>query len=123
MSIESAGGVQGLPGFMPREPRKQPVEDGAHPRQVQTPAPGTSSPDTARDAGSPEGTMSATDGAGDLPETAPPGTDPDLWSVLTADERAYFARARAMGPVTYGQSKLGLAELGLHRGGRLDVRV
>jgi hypothetical protein len=58
-----------------------------------------------------------------MPVEAPPGTDPELWSVLTAEERSYFARAAARGPVTYSPSKLGLAELGLQRGGRLDVKV
>jgi hypothetical protein len=43
--------------------------------------------------------------------------------VLTSEERKFFAQAKAMGPVTYGRSNLGLAELGLQRGGRLDVRV
>jgi hypothetical protein len=54
---------------------------------------------------------------------APPGTDPELWSVLTGEERRFFAQARAMGPVTYGKGNLGMAELALQRGVRLDVRV
>jgi hypothetical protein len=54
---------------------------------------------------------------------APPGTDPELWSVLTGEERRFFAQARSMGPVTYGKGNLGLAEFGLQRGVRLDVRV
>jgi len=60
---------------------------------------------------------------GGLPVEAPPGTDPDLWSVLTADERRFFARAKTLGPVVYTPGKLGLAEIGLQRGGRLDVRA
>jgi hypothetical protein len=34
---------------------------------------------------------------------APAGTDPELWSVLTADERSFFAKASALGPLTYGR--------------------
>jgi hypothetical protein len=59
----------------------------------------------------------------ELPGEAPQGIDPDLWSVLTGDERRFFAQARGMGPITYGRGNLGLAELGLQRGGRLDVKV
>jgi hypothetical protein len=61
--------------------------------------------------------------AGSLPVEAPPGTDPDLWSVLTAEERRYFAKAKTLGPVTYSPSTLGMAEIGLQRGGRLDIKV
>lgn len=54
---------------------------------------------------------------------APPGTDPQLWSVLTTEERRYFAQLRALGPLTYRPGRLGLVEFALQRGGRLDVRV
>lgn len=123
MSIQGAGGVQGLPGIMPREPREENVGKSPDPAHVRTPAPQTTPSGGARDGQIAEEASRAMDPTGDLPEEAPPGTDPALWSVLTTEERAYFARARAMGPVAYGQSKLGLAEVGLHRGGRLDVRV
>jgi flagellar hook-basal body complex protein FliE len=36
--------------------------------------------------------------AATLPAEAPPGTDPELWSVLTGEERAFFAKAAATGP-------------------------
>lgn len=52
----------------------------------------------------------------------PAGTDPMLWSVLTGEERAFFARARALGSVTYGPGSLA-ASGGIPRGGRVDVRV
>jgi len=37
-----------------------------------------------------------------LPAEAPPGTDPELWKVLTSEERQHFATAGARGPLTYG---------------------
>jgi hypothetical protein len=61
-----------------------------------------------------------------VPVEAPPGTDPALWSVLTAEERAFFARAASSGPLTYtkmmGQLNAPAAPA-LPRGGRMDVRV
>lgn len=57
-----------------------------------------------------------------IPVQAPEGTDPALWSVLTAEERTFFARAGAMGPVTYGPGRA-MALSGAPLGGRLDVRA
>lgn len=53
----------------------------------------------------------------------PAGTDPQLWSVLTAEERRYFAQLRTLGPLIYRPGRLGLADFALPRGGRLDVSV
>lgn len=61
--------------------------------------------------------------AGTLPAEAPAGTDPQLWSVLTADERTFFARARAMGPLTYGPGSGSSAPAGPSSGGRIDIRI
>ena len=60
-----------------------------------------------------------------LPATPPPGTDPALWSVLTQDERSYFAKLGAMGPLTYGRVLSGqMAPTTPNvRGGRLDVKA
>ena len=64
-----------------------------------------------------------------LPAEAPAGTDPALWQVLTTQERAYFAKMNAMGPLTYGRAAYGPAtppsggESTLARGGRIDVKV
>jgi hypothetical protein len=64
-----------------------------------------------------------------LPADAPAGTDPALWQVLTSQERAYFAKMTAMGPLTYGRAAAGPAatasggESTLARGGRIDVKV
>lgn len=63
-----------------------------------------------------------------LPAEAPPGTDPALWSVLTTEERTFFAKASAMGPLTYGRAAAGINGAQQQaapavRGGRLDVRA
>lgn len=54
---------------------------------------------------------------------APPGTDPELWSVLTTEERAYYERAQAMGPLTYSPGTGGAASDSVALGGRIDVRA
>ena len=52
---------------------------------------------------------------------APKGTDPELWKVLTADERAFFAREDAMGPLSYGH-RITAGPTIPARGGRLNLR-
>jgi len=51
----------------------------------------------------------------------PKGTDPELWKVLTADERAFFAREDAMGPLSYGH-RIAQGPSLPSRGGRLNLR-
>ena len=60
-----------------------------------------------------------------VPVEPPPGTDPALWSVLSGEERAFFAKAGAMGPLTYGRAmrEMTSAQLPASRGGRLDVKI
>jgi hypothetical protein len=62
--------------------------------------------------------------SGALPVQAPPGTDPELWSVLSAAERGFFAKIGAMGPLTYGRmtNNQTAPSLPAVRGGRLDIR-
>jgi len=55
-----------------------------------------------------------------LSADAPAGTDPKLWSVLTGEERAFFARA--LGQVTYGPGA-SHSTAQVPRGGRVDVTV
>jgi len=115
MSIESLGGVYGPPTVIPRTP----ALDGPDGTVGQKPTAPLDRGGAAQDrSSSPETSLN-----GGLPMEAPPGTDPDLWSVLTAEERQYFARAKTLGPVTYSPKTLGMAELGIQRGGRLDVKV
>ena len=59
-----------------------------------------------------------------VPAEAPAGTDPTLWSVLTHDERNFFAKTASLGPLTYGRIKAAtLPAPPSVRGGRLDVRA
>ena len=57
----------------------------------------------------------------------PAGTDPQLWSVLTSEERAFFSKAATSGPLTYGRlmsrSASETAVRHMIRGARLDVRA
>jgi hypothetical protein len=56
---------------------------------------------------------------------APAGTDPALWSILSTEERSFFAKSGAQGPLTYGRAFTDMksAQLPANRGGRLDVKV
>jgi hypothetical protein len=58
-----------------------------------------------------------------LPGEAPAGTDPELWGVLTSEERAFYARTHALGPLTYGRGEARAPQESLARGIRLDLRV
>ena len=55
-------------------------------------------------------------------EAVPAGSDPALWAVLTSEERAFFARQAALGPLSYGpRSTAPAADAPL--GQRIDVRA
>lgn len=60
-----------------------------------------------------------------VPAEPPPGTDPALWSILSGEERAFFAKAGATGPLTYGRAfnDMKAQQLPANRGGRLDVKI
>lgn len=59
-----------------------------------------------------------------VPAEAPAGTDPTLWSVLTNDERNFFAKTAALGPLTYSRIKAVTNPAPpAARGIRLDVRA
>jgi hypothetical protein len=59
-----------------------------------------------------------------VPAEAPAGTDPTLWSVLTNDERNFFAKTAALGPLTYSRIKAATNPAPpAARGVRLDVRA
>lgn len=76
-------------------------------------------PDHAGSVPAPEARVSG----GGTAAPAPEGTDPALWSVLTAEERHFFARALEGGPLVYGRESAGTALSGVRVGGRIDVRV
>jgi hypothetical protein len=102
---------------IPRTPAQLPVRDGARP-QVQAPPTPVVVP-TAKPVatGTAKSTLS-------VPAEAPEGTDPALWSVLSGEERAFFAKAGAMGPLTYGRAirEMTGVQPPAARGGRLDVK-
>ena len=59
-----------------------------------------------------------------LQAEAPAGTDPELWSVLSVEERAFFGRVGGMGPLTYSHMiHSGQPATAVMRGGRIDVRA
>jgi hypothetical protein len=102
-----------------RTPATQlPVRDGGRTRAPQQPL---RSPIPAK----PEQAPKTAVGAPSVPVEPPPGTDPALWSVLSGEERAFFAKVGAMGPLTYGRmvQETKAAQLPASRGGRLDVRI
>ena len=106
----------GVGGVQPNRqaPANTPAPDA---RIDQRRAPGTAPATTA-----PNGVQPAVP---QVPVQAPVGTDPELWSVLSADERVFFAKLGAMGPLTYGRvlSQAQQPAMPVTRGGRLDVKV
>ena len=109
MSIQGINGGSGAAGSIPGLPRPENAE-GAAPRRAERAQERTASQAVASSAGS-------------VPAEAPHGTDPALWSVLTGEERSYFARARSMGPLTYGPGSSNDSVPGVRLGGRIDVKV
>ena len=109
MSVQGINGGFGSAGIVPGLPRPQNAEGAA-----------TRRAERAQERAAAQAVES---GAGAVPAEAPPGTDPALWSVLTGEERAFFARARAMGPLTYGPGSSNDSIPGVRLGGRIDVKV
>lgn len=96
-----------------------PLRDNSRmPAQTPSPLP-AAGPAKTPAAASPRAATSA------VPAEPPSGTDPALWSVLSSEERAFFAKAGAMGPLTYGRafSEMKAQQLPANRGGRLDVKI
>lgn len=56
-------------------------------------------------------------------QQAPPGTNPALWSVLTHEERSFFAAAQPEGSPTYGPTGGGRIAPGASLGSRIDLTV
>ena len=103
------------------------IRPGA-PLPPRTDAPGTQGTGTAPRAiapAAPQTAIGIAPASQSVPSQPPTGTDPELWSVLTNDERTYFAKLGAMGPLTYGRVLSGhLQPSTPHvRGGRLDVKA
>ncbi len=107
--------------------------DQTRPNTARTPSTGTERAGTERAgtaptarpalrAQTPIAGQSATQNA--VPLEAPAGTDPSLWSVLTSEERTFFAKTAALGPLTYSRIKdVTNPPPPAARGVRLDVRA
>jgi hypothetical protein len=102
---------------IPRTPAQLPVRDSTRPQVQQPTTPPVAIPTKPAVSSAPKTTTS-------VPAEAPEGTDPALWSVLSGEERAFFAKAGAMGPLTYGRAlrEMTGAQPPAARGGRLDVK-
>lgn len=111
-------GIGTLPGMIrPTQPEQRPRVDTGH----TGPAVGAPAPAAAPQVrpATPASDLNQT-----LPVEPPPGTDPELWSVLSTEERAFFARTGAMGPLTYGHLLDSTRrDTPVMRGGRLDVKA
>lgn len=112
----SINGINGsvFPSIIPGSPRARDAESSqgtrtGETRESVTPAPTAPTPRAARSSET-------------VPAEAPAGTDPALWSVLSPEERAFFARAKALGGVTYGPGTRARSA-GVPTGGRIDVKV
>ncbi|HTR79906.1 MAG TPA: hypothetical protein VMH39_17460 [Gemmatimonadaceae bacterium] len=107
---------------LPLGPGQIPTRDGVRSRT----SPATGAPSGAPPASTGPSAVTSTGRAPQaLPASPPPGTDPALWSVLSTDERAHFAKLGTMGPLTYGRvlSDMRSGQIPSARGGRLDVKV
>src|SRR3954463_6920941 len=102
-----------------RPPTQFPVRDNTR-TQGQTPAvvqqPAATPAKTATPAKQAQSAVTA---------EAPAGTDPALWSILSTEERSFFAKSGASGPLTYGRAFTDMksSQLPANRGGRLDVKI
>jgi hypothetical protein len=113
MSIYGVSNPYGALRPTPADPRTRGVGE----RPAPTAAPAATPTPALRD---PQAAASA---AQALPATPPPGTDPELWAVLSTEERAFFAKVGTMGPLTYGRMmEAARPAVPAFRGGRLDVR-
>src|SRR5947208_154509 len=101
-----------------RTPTQLPVRDNTRTQQPAQRVPTPSQLITQTPA-TPRGAQAA------VPAEPPPGTDPALWSILSGEERAFFAKAGSMGPLTYGRafSDMKAAQMPANRGGRLDIKI
>jgi hypothetical protein len=111
-------GIGNLPGMLRpthTDPRTR-VENGQNGHAV--PAPAQTAVRPTREA-TPAAELAQT-----LPVEPPPGTDPELWSVLSSEERSFFAKVGSMGPLTYGHLLTSSrSDQPVMRGGRLDVKA
>ncbi|HEX6925007.1 MAG TPA: hypothetical protein VF167_06235 [Longimicrobiaceae bacterium] len=114
MNLNGIGSLHGMLRPSQAEPRTRVESGNAH---QPVPAPTTAPTRPAREVNPAE--LSQT-----LPLEPPPGTDPELWAVLSSEERAFFAKVGSMGPLTYGHLlNSARTDQPVMRGGRLDVKA
>lgn len=117
MSMESIHGAAIAPPTMPQvRPSRAPEQEAPAPGEAPTRPHAPSDLDALTPGTADSGVAAAED-------AAPAGVDPEVWGVLTAEEREFFSVAREMGPITYGRPREAANETALPRGRRLDVRV
>lgn len=119
--VDRAGGGAGETGALRRGPREEVTGSSG---LAQQPAP-QPAPQPAQDVAAAVKQDAAGRAALVASAKAPDGVDQELWSILTKEERAFFVKAGAMGPLTYSRSPAsqGAAAAPLMRGGRLDIRA
>jgi hypothetical protein len=111
MSVHGIGPT--IPDVYRGEPARRPEDsEGAEAARSPRPDPATEQRTVA---------PAVPDGGGDL-QSVPEGVDAELWSLLTTEERAHFARFAAMGGVTYGPRADAPSRPPV-RGHRLDLRI
>ncbi len=117
--------LSSLPAIAPRPAGAQPNGAPANGVQPNGQQPSSVQPGAAqRSERTPAARPSIASTPSAVPAEAPPGTDPALWSVLTSEERTFFSKTAALGPLTYGRIKNAtLPTPPAMRGGRLDVRA
>ncbi len=110
MSINRITGGYGSPVVAPGSRDRAPIDESPG-KATRAPAQGPVDVNAARRS------------TEEVPAEAPPATDPALWSVLTHEERSFFATAQRVGPPTYGPTRGGRIASGAALGGRIDLRV
>ncbi len=108
MTINRIPGGHGSPALAPGSRDHTPIDE-SNGKAIHTPAHG--------------GLDAARRLTEEVPVGAPPGTDSALWSVLTQEERSFFAAADPAGPPTYGPTKGGWIAPGALLGSLIDLRV
>jgi hypothetical protein len=114
MNLNGIGPLPGMIRPTHAEPRTR-IENGQNGQGLPAPAPAAVRPTRE---------VTAAELNQTLPVEPPAGTDPELWSVLSAEERTFFARVGSMGPLTYGHLlNSARSDQPVMRGGRLDVKA
>lgn len=101
-------------GFGPAIPEQRPPQGG----RLADAAPSRPGPARADDANVSSDRVPSTEGVS-------AAVDPELWQLLSTEERVFYLRSAATGPLTYGPDAHQQASPspGSRLGGRIDVRI